>query len=252
MGVGEICGSIFALSHIASSYFNSNSFAPSPRHLLDSCSLQSNDTPRHDTIIDLICFVIAVVDLSGVYCYFSHWNDIMLYGEEIGDVFCGSAYADKRWTQQKFFTPDLNSLDLRTADFTDEKIIEFVTSSDKIEDHTHDDYLLGERPEGVSDRTKSYEPILGSHGVACDILGEWKQNPELVLEQKLGKGSPSAELNNEREVEWVACDTCERWHELPSSVSASSLPDKWHCSDNTWDKSDAFCQQKAKKARKGD
>ncbi|GMH58240.1 hypothetical protein TrLO_g12559 [Triparma laevis f. longispina] len=47
----------------------------------------------------------------------------------------------------------------------------------------------------------------------------------------------------QREVEWVACDTCEKWHELPTFVSASSLPDIWHCHNNTWNSSQAFCQQ---------
>ena len=34
--------------------------------------------------------------------------------------------------------------------------------------------------------------------------------------------------------EWVCCDYCSKWRELPECVSASSLPEVWTCSLATW------------------
>ncbi|GMI01624.1 hypothetical protein TrVE_jg9824 [Triparma verrucosa] len=45
-----------------------------------------------------------------------------------------------------------------------------------------------------------------------------------------------------QEIEWVACDICEKWHELPPSVPATSLPSNWLCKNNFWDEANAFCR----------
>ena len=44
-----------------------------------------------------------------------------------------------------------------------------------------------------------------------------------------------------RKQEYVACDMCNKWRMLPPHITASSLPDKWTCSMNSWDKTQAFC-----------
>ena len=53
-------------------------------------------------------------------------------------------------------------------------------------------------------------------------------------------------------VEWVCCESCERWHILPASVPASTLPDLWYCKDNTWDPSQAVFYVKQQVVYKDD
>lgn len=48
--------------------------------------------------------------------------------------------------------------------------------------------------------------------------------------------------------EWVACEKCQKWRRLPSHISASSLPDVWYCSMNTWDSRAATCDAAEDKA----
>ncbi|CAN0366287.1 unnamed protein product, partial [Hapterophycus canaliculatus] len=47
------------------------------------------------------------------------------------------------------------------------------------------------------------------------------------------------------ELEWVQCDNCEQWWTLPSTLSASGLPDVWHCRMQNWGKPvvDCFLQR---------
>jgi len=40
---------------------------------------------------------------------------------------------------------------------------------------------------------------------------------------------------------WVQCESCNKWRALPSTVNASSLPDKWYCSLNIYDKERNSC-----------
>jgi hypothetical protein len=47
----------------------------------------------------------------------------------------------------------------------------------------------------------------------------------------LAGGSP--EKSDDRV--WVACNRCDKWRALPSTVDAKSLPDVWLCEYNTFD-----------------
>lgn len=40
---------------------------------------------------------------------------------------------------------------------------------------------------------------------------------------------------------WVACNRCDKWRALPSTVDAKSLPDVWLCEFNTYDPAHANC-----------
>ena len=44
----------------------------------------------------------------------------------------------------------------------------------------------------------------------------------------------------------VQCDHCGKWHNVPSSVDAESLPDLWFCSMNTWEPGEARCDLRRK------
>jgi hypothetical protein len=41
--------------------------------------------------------------------------------------------------------------------------------------------------------------------------------------------------------EWVMCESCKKWRKLPLSIAASSLPETWVCSMNTWNIAQATC-----------
>jgi hypothetical protein len=34
--------------------------------------------------------------------------------------------------------------------------------------------------------------------------------------------------------DWVACDSCQKWRLLPTSVTPDQLPEKWLCSMLYW------------------
>jgi hypothetical protein len=40
---------------------------------------------------------------------------------------------------------------------------------------------------------------------------------------------------------WVACNKCDKWRALPSTVDSKALPDIWVCSDNHYDPTHASC-----------
>jgi len=57
---------------------------------------------------------------------------------------------------------------------------------------------------------------------------------------KNGKKDAKEDEDKDGAVAYVACDRCGKWRELPSALE-SSLPAKWYCELNTWDKAFASC-----------
>mmetsp|Transcript_11019 Transcript_11019/g.17051 ORF Transcript_11019/g.17051 Transcript_11019/m.17051 type:complete len:641 (+) Transcript_11019:68-1990(+) len=53
------------------------------------------------------------------------------------------------------------------------------------------------------------------------------------------------------EKEWVQCDSCEKWHILPSHVHFVDLPGLWDCTMNTWDDRN-MCSASSRKKNSGD
>jgi hypothetical protein len=47
--------------------------------------------------------------------------------------------------------------------------------------------------------------------------------------------------DNSSDTEWVQCDECGKWRELPPDISADKLPDIWDCSMNTWQPAFSSC-----------
>lgn len=45
--------------------------------------------------------------------------------------------------------------------------------------------------------------------------------------------------------DWVQCDDCDKWHALPSWVSARDLPDHWSCQMNVWNVNEAVCNARS-------
>eukprot|EP00495_Collosphaeridae_sp_1-RS-2012_P001760 TRINITY_DN1636_c0_g1_i1.p1 TRINITY_DN1636_c0_g1~~TRINITY_DN1636_c0_g1_i1.p1 ORF type:complete len:157 (+),score=12.47 TRINITY_DN1636_c0_g1_i1:254-724(+) len=41
---------------------------------------------------------------------------------------------------------------------------------------------------------------------------------------------------------WVACDKCEKWRQIPVTVSDFELRGIWYCSMNRWNPHKAFCE----------
>jgi len=54
-------------------------------------------------------------------------------------------------------------------------------------------------------------------------------------------GNSDEDESDDEERQWVQCDKCQKWRILPSRMEASSLPDFWECSMNTWDPKHADC-----------
>jgi hypothetical protein len=69
---------------------------------------------------------------------------------------------------------------------------------------------------------------LGEHSKAALLLGS-AAGRELYL----GK----------EESEWVQCDTCSKWHELPPGTAAWPKDESFVCSSNSWNPSKASCEE---------
>ncbi|GKY91742.1 hypothetical protein MPSEU_000145900 [Mayamaea pseudoterrestris] len=49
-------------------------------------------------------------------------------------------------------------------------------------------------------------------------------------------------------LEWVQCESCQKWRKLPAHVSADDLPETWYCNMNTWNSASASCDAPEDKA----
>ena len=80
----------------------------------------------------------------------------------------------------------------------------------------------------------------GRRKVTCDtpVHSDKKKSSNVVNNSKKNKEEEEKKI---AKVEWVQCETCLTWRKLPLTIKASSLPDKWYCRMNHWDKSRASC-----------
>ena len=49
-------------------------------------------------------------------------------------------------------------------------------------------------------------------------------------------------------LEWVQCESCEKWRRLPPQIAADDLPEVWTCDMNTWNPASASCDAPEDKA----
>ncbi|GBG27922.1 MORC family CW-type zinc finger protein 4 [Hondaea fermentalgiana] len=50
-----------------------------------------------------------------------------------------------------------------------------------------------------------------------------------------------ADPETKPQAQWVMCETCQQWRRLAPHVDVASLPEKWYCNMNYWDKTRASC-----------
>ena len=72
-----------------------------------------------------------------------------------------------------------------------------------------------------------------------------------VIDQKDPKRNfSSEEISAIMEIDnWVQCETCEKWRMLPSFVEVETLPEKWYCHMNEFDKARSKCSAAEKDAK---
>ena len=129
---------------------------------------------------------------------------------------------------------------------------------DQTESLKMDSSLLG-RPRGVLDDDQSVERDCGA--VSATMLGSIDGDvqtegnapkkkrkrtdrspvPQTIEESDVSIVSYDEKGLSQAQMEWVNCDLCGKWRELPPHVTAMNLPDTWHCELNTWDKKVASC-----------
>ena len=80
----------------------------------------------------------------------------------------------------------------------------------------------------------------GRRKVTCDTPVQSDKKKSSNVENNAKKNKEEEEKKIAK-VEWVQCETCLTWRKLPLTIKASSLPDKWYCRMNHWDKSRASC-----------
>ena len=77
------------------------------------------------------------------------------------------------------------------------------------------------------------ERISSKNEVPADQMGKKKKKKRKEMEGDTGH-------EDIPEFQWVQCDKCSKWRVIPSSV-VDSLPPKWYCANNEWDKKRASC-----------
>ena len=72
-----------------------------------------------------------------------------------------------------------------------------------------------------------------------------------VIDQKNPKRNFSSnEISAIMEIDnWVQCETCEKWRMLPGFVEVETLPEKWYCNMNEFDKARSICSAEEKDAK---
>ncbi|GMI32678.1 hypothetical protein TrCOL_g5721 [Triparma columacea] len=151
--------------------------------------LEESDRARYDTAIGVCCLALAREDLRRERGGYGGWWDNIFAGDDddddmIGlfDGMCGSSFRDTFVSYQGFFGWDYASLDPQDLDTSDEKIISMATSELEYGEQVENDYAT---PIVATGPSESFERLLGSHGVACDIFGAWKKDPEGELAKAL-------------------------------------------------------------------
>jgi len=90
----------------------------------------------------------------------------------------------------------------------------------------------------------------GRKKVTCDTpvqsTNKSKSSSSTTTSSSSRNRKKDEENNNDKKkkvqkLEWVQCETCLTWRKLPFTIKASSLPDKWYCTMNYWDKTRASC-----------
>ena len=76
-----------------------------------------------------------------------------------------------------------------------------------------------------------------------------EQQQQRTAEMQIQEAAEAEELRKTRSGNtvvddrvWVACNKCDKWRALPSSVDSKTLPDIWVCSDNVYDPDRAHCE----------
>lgn len=101
--------------------------------------------------------------------------------------------------------------------------------------------LCGFLVYSVLDVMSSFTPAAVSSGrgarVAQNNINQQAQ--QLQARQAAAAASSSSSGTDDRV--WVACNKCDKWRALPSSVDAKTLPDVWLCEYNSYDPTHASC-----------
>ena len=68
-----------------------------------------------------------------------------------------------------------------------------------------------------------------------------KKSPAAAASSKATTNSSKEKTIEEQ---WVQCDACKKWRNVPHSIDPQTLPDRWECKDNTWNSAMASCAAK--------
>jgi hypothetical protein len=143
--------------------------------------LDERDEARFDVAIGVCCLASAREDLRGSDW---HWDTIFAGESEAGcfDVMCGTTFSDRMVSFEGFYGWNYVSSDPKDLDTSDAKILAMATS----------ELALGAQvkhkmtaPIVAVGRSPGFERVLGSHGVARDLMGAWKEDPERELARAL-------------------------------------------------------------------
>lgn len=111
-----------------------------------------------------------------------------------------------------------------------------VTKSITISEDYQNGNLHGENDDEGSDNASM--PNLPLSKLPKGSNKRSRRSKEDERDRRNSKGKKRKE--NDRQ-EWVQCEKCEKWRQLPLSILAKDLPDKWFCKMNTWDRRSASC-----------
>ena len=100
-----------------------------------------------------------------------------------------------------------------------------------------------EEPEAI--RQEYIEKYEADRAKYKSDMVEWrskKQKPVIEPDAScIVNANRAAAAGQGRLQDWVQCDICQKWSELPEHMNPADLPHKWDCSMNTWNLNNSWC-----------
>jgi len=87
----------------------------------------------------------------------------------------------------------------------------------------------------LTDSTPSLPAPTPTSGALAGASGKKSTPPSMSDDMRSFSPLPGIVSSTKKEeLDWVACDKCDKWHVLPPGLTPDLLPDTWYCSQNDW------------------
>jgi hypothetical protein len=82
-------------------------------------------------------------------------------------------------------------------------------------------------------------------GAALNGAGASGRKKKAAASAAAAAAAAAVEVKQEAEVNWVQCDSCEKWRSVAPHIDQDELPEQWFCHLNSWDPQFSTCDAEA-------